>query len=399
MAPEVTVIEGRFDSVSQVGPGAVRCAWLANGAVLSGFTLRGGGTRASVSGDWYSLRSGGGVWCGFPNPLVANCIIISNAAAWLGGGAYAGTLNRCKLYGNSASNVGGGACSSTLNNCVLTGNSAFAAGGAHACTLNNSTVCGNHGGGVAWSSLRNCVVLFNTGPDHNNSSLLYSCATPLAPGAGNIAQDPQLLDDAHLATTSPCRGTGNALYAIGADIDGETWSNPPSIGCDEVMESTLVGALAVVIEAVQTNLLVNRALALSGRITGRASRLEWSFGDGPAVANVSYITSHMWTNAGEYTVTFTAFNNDNPTGVSTNLVVHVLPLKEPQLRSAAMTDNSFSFEFSGQAEANYYVETATNLNPPVTWQALQTISSTGGVVQVVDSTPTNATQFYRVRVQ
>jgi hypothetical protein len=43
--PAVTIIQGAWDSTSTNGPGAVRCAWLTNGAVLNGFALQGGGTR------------------------------------------------------------------------------------------------------------------------------------------------------------------------------------------------------------------------------------------------------------------------------------------------------------------------------------------------------------------
>src|SRR5208283_4608323 len=35
-----TVIQGVWDPITTNGPGAVRCAWLTNGAVLSGFTLQ-----------------------------------------------------------------------------------------------------------------------------------------------------------------------------------------------------------------------------------------------------------------------------------------------------------------------------------------------------------------------
>jgi len=158
----------------------------------------------------------------------------------------------------------------------------------------------------------------------------------------------------------------------------------------------------VAIQSPQTNLLVNRSLVLTGQITGRAAGLEWSFDDGTILTNVSYFTSHVWTNAGDYSVVFTAYNTDNPGGVSTNLVVHVLPLAQPWLQPASfsMSPDGFQFQFNGQADAIYTVQVATNLVPPIVWQDLQTITSTGGVVQVTDPNAPNAgTSFYRVGVQ
>ena len=73
------------------------------------------------------------------------------------------------------------------------------------------------------------------------STLRYTCASPLAAGEGNIATDPQLLaDGVHIASTSPCRTNGNALYASGTDIDGQAWANPPSMGCDEWQPQPLI---------------------------------------------------------------------------------------------------------------------------------------------------------------
>jgi hypothetical protein len=62
--PAVTVIEGAAAPGGGNGDGAVRCAHVANGAVLSGFTLTNGHTR--VEGDWTQVKvaeaAGGGVW-------------------------------------------------------------------------------------------------------------------------------------------------------------------------------------------------------------------------------------------------------------------------------------------------------------------------------------------------
>ena len=172
------------------------------------------------------------------------------------------------------------------------------------------------------------------------------------------------------------------------------------MGCDEVVLANLIGSVSVNLQTYQTNLLVNRPGFFNGIITGRASRVEWSCGDGPAITNSGAGIAHQWTNAGDYTVIFTAYNNDNPSGVSTNTVIHIQPLNLPQLQSALLLTNGFQFQFAGQLAAQYTVQYATNLAPPVAWQTLQTIYySSGGVLQITDFTTPNGTRFYRVGVQ
>jgi hypothetical protein len=231
----------------------------------------------------------------------------------------------------------------------------------------------------------------------------YSCTanTWFKVGLGNINADPQFLDWFHIASTSPCCNSGSPLYSTGADLDGEPWNNPPSIGCDEVVLANLIGPLSVALTAPQTNLLVNHYGSFGGSITGRASRVEWSFGDGAVVTNAGSSISHQWTNAGDSIVTFTAYNADNPSGVSTNLLVHILQPEPPQLESALMASNAFQFQFAGQASATYYIQVATNLAAPAYWQTLQSVySSTGGMYQILDSgAVTNAARFYRVLAQ
>ena len=122
-------------------------------------------------------------------------------------------------------------------------------------------------------------------------------------------------------------------------------------------------------------------------------------GDGPALTNASYLASHSWTNPGDYLVTFTAFNSDNPAGVSTNLSVHVAPLIAPLLTGMVRTPTNFSLRFAGQAGVTYIVERTANLAQPVAWQIVQTLFSDGGPVQARDAAATNAALFYRVRTQ
>jgi PKD domain/Immunoglobulin I-set domain len=395
-----TVIKGAGDPTSTNGPGAVRCAWLTDGATLNGFTLLNGATRAT--GNTATLQSGGGVWCVSTNGVVSNCLLTNNTAIYGGGISY-GTLNNCLVVFNLAV-YGGGAYYATLNNCTVLNNYTttiflYRGGGTYDCVVRNSIVLGNADNWPSGSTIDNYY--YDGGyflPKYS-----YSCTYPLISGTGNIdgnSFNPQILDSFHIASTSPCHGAGSVLYTSGADLDGEPWANPPSMGCDEVIVANLVGPLSVSIFSYQTNLLVNRPGFFSGMITGRASRVEWSFGDGPTVTNRGAGAIHQWTTSGDYAVTFTAFNTDNPAGVSTNFLIHVLPLNPPQLQSALLLTNGFQFQFTGQLNANYTVQYTTNLAPPATWQTLQNIYySNGGVHQITDSTLPNGTRFYRVLAQ
>jgi hypothetical protein len=79
----------------------------------------------------------------------------------------------------------------------------------------------------------------------------------------------------------------------------------------------------------------------------------------------------------------------------------VAPLNPPQLQSPSIVNKSLEFQFTTQVGANYTVQYATNLTPPVTWLTLQSIYDNFfiGPVQIQDSAPTNAARFYRVVAQ
>jgi hypothetical protein len=297
--PELTLIDGA---------GLVRCAYLSDGASLSGFTLAHG-----------MAESGAGVWCTSTNAFLTNCIVTGNSSTGQGGGAYAGTLHNCTLTGNSAG-MGGGAQASALLNCTLTGNS---------------------GGGVSAGTLYNCIVYFNTGPGETNydsaSTLSYCCTTPLPTnGVGNIAFDPRLASANHLSAGSPCRGAGGVAYATGDDIDGEPWGNPPSIGCDEYRAGAVTGPLTVSLSVPYTNVISGYPVALKALVEGRVTDSVWAFGDGVVALNQPYVT-HIWTEPGDYPLTLWAFNESFPGGVSATVTIRVAA--QPVLYVAATSAN------------------------------------------------------------
>ena len=160
--PSNTMIVGQ----GPLGENAIRCIWMTNGAVLSGFTLTNGFTTSLGSG-FESDDSGGGAWCQSSSVVLTNCILIENSANRYGGGVYQGTINNCTLTRNSAK-LGGGAYDCTLNSCALTANSTpyeGYGGGAYVCTLNECTLTGNSGtwgGASGASTLDNCTITSNS---------------------------------------------------------------------------------------------------------------------------------------------------------------------------------------------------------------------------------------------
>ncbi|MCX6916999.1 MAG: hypothetical protein NT167_28835, partial [Verrucomicrobia bacterium] len=263
--PGTTTIQGAYDPASTNGPNAVRCAWLTNNAILSGFTLCSGATRdVTVFVD--GTMSGGGVCGSSVSAVVDHCLVVSNYASYPGGGAYRTSLNYCQLVGNRAvgsgmagagvagagtgggaawcnlkncvvtanyadQGNGGGADTCNLTNCALTGNSSYMnGGGANAGSLLNCTVSGNissgytpgYGGAIYGATVTNCILwgnrqrTSNTSTNYASCTLDYCCSSPLSTGTGNIALDPQLLVDGfHLAEASPCHGAGRAGVIIG----------------------------------------------------------------------------------------------------------------------------------------------------------------------------------------
>jgi PKD repeat protein len=283
--PQFTVIDGG---------GTNRCAYLINGASLTGLTLMNGNS------DGYD---GAGVWCASQSAFLTNCVLCGNST-YHGGGAFGCTLYNCTLTGNSATGGYGG--------------------GAYNCTLYNCTLTGNSGGGAYESTLYNCIVYFNPEANYDTSSTLnYCCTTPLPTnGIGNIALDPQLASATYLSADSPCRGAGSAAYATGTDIDGEPWGNPPSIGCEEYRPGAMTGPLVVGWLADRRAVTPGYPVAFTGLIEGRTTASAWEFGDGDAATNQPYVI-HGWTQAGDYRVVLRAFNESNPEGVSATGMVRV----------------------------------------------------------------------------
>jgi hypothetical protein len=300
------------------------CSLIRNSGALGGGANGASLRRCTLMGN--SANNGGGSYSG----TLMNCVLTNNMAITNGGGAYSGTLVNSTLIGNTA-DAGGGACSSTLTGCALVGNSALnTGGGATSANLTNCTVTGNSaaavGGGLNYCTSANCLVYYNraaTYPNWSQGSFNYCLTTPLPAGTGNIDAEPQLASTWHLSIGSPCRSAGNTACATGADLDGESWANPPAIGCDELYPGASVGELGITIQACYTNVATGFLVDLLCQTKGPTTSSWWEFDDGTVLSNCPY-TSHAWSVPGDHLVTLRAYNNSNPVGSAATLVVRVV---------------------------------------------------------------------------
>jgi hypothetical protein len=235
--PSVTYIVGYQIPVVTNGDAAVRCAYLADGALLSGFTLTNGATQDYITGSDFN---GGGVWCENRNARLTNCVITGNVAYLGGGGAESGSLDHCWITGNRTyRGPGGGAEAAALNSCIISSNSAAAGGGASGCTLTNCAVVGNFafvrgsgsgvGGGITGGQAYNTIIYYNDcvsglGPDiFFDGQYWFCCSSPDT--AVLVTNEPGFIDLAggnfRLQTNSPCINSGaNSYTAPGPDLDG-----------------------------------------------------------------------------------------------------------------------------------------------------------------------------------
>ena len=169
-----------------------------------------------------------------------------------------GTAINCLLAGNTA-DFGGGASRSELYNCAVYDNEALKnGGGVQGCSLWNCTVTRNHaswcGGSYSSISIYNSIISGNTSASWDEQDIcgkyggIYnSCSPDLIHGMdGNITNAPDMASVINLSPNSPCIGAGEYTNSVGVDIDGQSWLNPPSMGCAEFHGTgSVTGSLSV----------------------------------------------------------------------------------------------------------------------------------------------------------
>jgi hypothetical protein len=211
-----------------------------SGALLKGFTIRGG--NADTGGG-----NGGGILItNNSSPTISNCIITGNTTTTGGGGIFIGdsspTITRCTISQNVAP-AGGGICvygdlshpSPLITSCVIYDNVSTSDGGAifvysaspaiTNCTIVSNQVAGPSTGGIVnytdlapAPTITNSIIWGNSTRGIFNGGLVfatvdYSDVQGGYPGAGNINADPLFANpdrgNYQLGFGSPCIDAGN----------------------------------------------------------------------------------------------------------------------------------------------------------------------------------------------
>lgn len=320
--PAVTIIEGE----GVVGDQFVRGVYIGDNSSLQGFTVTKGATEAI---EYARTSRGGGVYSTSLG-IVSNCWILGNTAYSDGGGVFGGNVYHSRIGDNFCYVRGGGIAYAYAEGCAMYDNIALSGGGLYGGTGRHCNVLFNQsllgGGGVGYASVESSIVLYNEALHDGNNyyalvSINSSCTYPLAGGTGNIANEPALRSLFHISQDSPCVGMGDAAHATLPDIDGEVWSDPPSIGADEPNPDS-TGPLFVELGVDYDHVAVDFDLRFLNLTTGPTVSNTLDFGDGRVVTNVVQ-TSHRWSMPGEYDVVLTVWNASNPMGVSVTSLVSV----------------------------------------------------------------------------
>jgi hypothetical protein len=433
--PATTTIVG-LGNPSNAGFGNLffdmRCVYLTNGAVLSGFTLTNGSTLNN-SGDIFREQSGGGVWCEGNSAIVSNCVITENIANYYGGGAFGGTffnctfvsnsattddswsygggtcyavLSHCIVSGNGAGGGGGGTCFGMVNNSLISGNNANIGGGACSNGLNNSILINNsaeYGGGAASSVLVNCTVVSNTanplsfgGPPPaggggsaggalTNCIVYYNFSSGTAPNFSGGAMS--YCDTLPLATNGFGNITNGPVFVDLVNGDFHLQSNSPCINSGN-------------------NVSVPTGSDLDGnpRISGGTVDMgAYEFQNPASVISYAWLQQYGLTNNGsvDYVdIDGDGLNNWQEWMAGTNPTNALSVLK---MTSAVPTNNPVGMVVTWQSvnTRTYYLQRATDLSAQPAFSTIQSnFVGQAGATSYLDTSATNSgPYFYRGGVQ
>jgi PKD repeat protein len=375
--PGATMIMGSGPNIYN----AVRCAYVAEGGILSGFTLTNGHTLnlppTAVRG---TDTDGGGALLG-PAGCVSNCVLAGNACVQYGGGACGLTnseLTHCVIVGNQAVD-GGGVCTTTgavVRNCVIEANTATSDGGGVYCdfgglvrnclvtrnraanagvycmaggAIESCTIARNVCGGGAFDadglflsyggSVRNSIVYYNLpGRDfkyYGSFVMTYCCIPGVSAAGSNIIVAPQFMDltngNLRLQASSPCinRGGNDAWHSTAQDLDGR-----PRVVNDIVdMGAYEAGAWQCDVVANVRTGLAPLSVQLSARVSGTNAVgvvYAWDFSNDGVIdqaGTAAYSVATVYT-TGLYSVRLLVSNvvGDVAQTIKTNMILALPPL-------------------------------------------------------------------------
>lgn len=328
-----------ISNVADYGGGAFDATLRGRGVLANRARIQGGGAYLGRIADCTlagnaALQGGGGCYLatlsacvvsgntaiaggGLAYSTMTNGLIVANAATHSGGGASYSELAGCEVAGNTAGINGGGAAYCSTRGCAISDNCAGERGGGlYAGDHLHATMCGNtaalFGGGIAEGSASDSILYFNraaVGPNHHSAALARCCSPESLPSAAHPLPDPpRLADPRHLAPGSPCLGRGDLAVPSYPDLDGEPWSNPPALGCDEYNPGSCTGALAGRIVAAAARVARGWPLPLRAEVRGHAQGHAWDFSDSsPEVRDTPYV-EHAWADTGVFAVTLRISN-------------------------------------------------------------------------------------------
>jgi len=349
------------------------------GGNYGGGVYQGTLSNCTIAANW-AYNGGGGAY----QSTLYNCTVTGNNGAWDGGGTYQGTNINCLIKGNTSSGGGGGTYAGTHFNCSITGNTAQYGGGAYQSTNYDCFITGNTastgGGGAYGGWLCNCVLNGNTATNYSSSS-------------GGGLDTGWIINCTVTGNTASGSGGGmsggdafNSIIYFNSAPSGPNWTNGADFGY--CCTTPWVGWP----DCITNDPAFVDAAGSDFRLKSGSACIDAGISSfSPLLAPTNDIRGVSRPVAGNPGIDMGAYEYD-PAIDQTRPLLQLVSFP-------ASSTNGFQFQFSGQSNAVYPVQVATNLVLPVVWQNLQTITGTGGMVQVTDANATNRTGFYRVRVQ
>ncbi|MCD4819666.1 MAG: PKD domain-containing protein [Candidatus Cloacimonetes bacterium] len=368
---------------SAVYGGGIYCSNYSN-PILSNMTIK----------NNYANYYGAGIYCFYSSPSLDNVIIKENSSSMDGGGIYCRysypNLTNVVIIGNWANYGGGGICckysSPNLNNVSIIGNIADQSqnGGGITCynnsspSISNSIFSENTNYGISGGN-GNPLIQYSNFWNNGNANF-YNCDPSIGVNVNsnangdscdiynNIQLDPLFVDpgndDYHLTANSPCIDAGDPNSPLNPD------GTITDIGAYYFHQSQ--SGLVADFEANPTSGLTPLSIEFTdlSSPTDSISTWYWDFGDGTDSTYTSFLSSftHIYENAGIFTVSLTVTDNSDSTFTETK--TNYITVTEPQ-PILSVTPDSLDFEITLTELELYIQNTGTG---DLSWSITEDIS-------------------------